>query len=73
MSEKLPALAARDLIRILRRHGFEFVRSSGSHQIFRHIDGRQTTIPVHGKYTVGKGLLAQILHDTGLTSRDLRG
>jgi predicted RNA binding protein YcfA (HicA-like mRNA interferase family) len=28
---------------------------------------------VHGKYTVGKGLLAQILHDTGLTSRDLRG
>ncbi|MFN2426339.1 MAG: type II toxin-antitoxin system HicA family toxin [Candidatus Binatia bacterium] len=71
MSPHLPAISARDLITILRRHGFEPVRQSGSHRILRHADGRRTTIPVHSGRTLGRGLLRQILRDTGLAVDDL--
>ena len=57
MSERLPTLPARKLIRILERHGFVLVRQSGSHAIFRHTDGRGTTVPIHGQRDIGRGLL----------------
>lgn len=72
MSQRLPALSARQLIQILTQHGFELVRQSGSHAIFRHIDGRGTTVPIHGKRDIGRGLLRQIMRDTQLTDDDLK-
>ena len=36
-----------------------------------HPDGRRTTVPVHGKRDVGRGLLRQIMRDTDLTIDDL--
>lgn len=71
MSPHLPAITARDLLTILRRHGFEPVRQSGSHLILRHADGRRTTVPIHSVRTLGRGLLRQILRDTDLTAADL--
>ncbi|HEY2774375.1 MAG TPA: type II toxin-antitoxin system HicA family toxin [Candidatus Binatia bacterium] len=68
MSPRLPAVTARELLAILRRHGFESVRQSGSHLVLRHADGRRTTVPVHSGKTLGRGLLRQILRDTGLTA-----
>jgi predicted RNA binding protein YcfA (HicA-like mRNA interferase family) len=38
MSPKLPALTAARMVAILRRHGFEPVRQSGSHLELRHAD-----------------------------------
>lgn len=72
MSERLPTLSARQIIRILESHGFTQVRQSGSHAIFRHTDGRGTTVPIHGKRDLGRGLLRQIMRDAGLTEGDLR-
>ncbi len=73
MSPKLPSLNARQLIAILNKHGFILDRQSGSHAVFIHPDGRRTTVPIHGKRDLGKGLVRQIMKDAGLTIDDLIG
>jgi len=69
---KLPATTAKQLIRVVLKKGFVLARQSGSHAIFRHPDGRRTTIPVHSSRDLGLGLLRQIMKDTGLTPEDLQ-
>jgi predicted RNA binding protein YcfA (HicA-like mRNA interferase family) len=65
-------LTGRELIRALRKAGFEVVRVQGSHHRLRHSDGRVTTVPVHAGETVGPGLLGQILRDCDLTDAQLQ-
>ena len=72
MTSKLPSFNARQVISILMRHGFGLDRQSGSHALFIHPDGRRTTVPIHGKRDLGKGLLRQIMRDADLTLDDLR-
>jgi predicted RNA binding protein YcfA (HicA-like mRNA interferase family) len=45
----LRSLASREQIAALERDGFSFVRQSGSHQRYRHPDGRRVTVAPHGK------------------------
>jgi predicted RNA binding protein YcfA (HicA-like mRNA interferase family) len=71
MTDRLPALTGAQMAAILRRHGFDCVRQSGSHQIFRHVDGRRTTVPVHAGRDLGRGLLRKIMRDAGLEAGDL--
>ncbi|MCO5045323.1 MAG: type II toxin-antitoxin system HicA family toxin [Kiritimatiellae bacterium] len=66
----LPVLTPREVIRILTRLGFEQVRQRGSHRQFRHLDGRQTTVPDHGSRDLSPILLRQIAKDIGLTADD---
>ena len=73
MTPRLPALTARQLIAILNKHGFVLDRQSGSHAVYIHPDGRRTTVPIHGKRDLGKGLLRQIMKDAGLDVGDLAG
>lgn len=72
MTPKLPVLTARELIAILKKHGFVVDRQSGSHALLIHEDGRRTTVPVHGKRDLGKGLLRQIMRDADLNVEDLK-
>jgi predicted RNA binding protein YcfA (HicA-like mRNA interferase family) len=72
VSHKLPQLSARELIAILRRHGFDVDRQSGSHAILIHSDGRRVTVPIHAGRRLGKGLLRAIMNDAGLTREDLQ-
>lgn len=44
----LRSVTARELIAALKRDGFLFTRQKGSHQQFRHPDGRQVTVAPHG-------------------------
>jgi predicted RNA binding protein YcfA (HicA-like mRNA interferase family) len=44
----LRSLTARELIAALTRDGFYFVRQKGSHQRYRHPDGRRVTVAPHG-------------------------
>ena len=71
MNPKLPALTAARMIAILRQHGFEPVRQSGSHLVLRHADGRRVTVPVHSGRDPGRGLVQRIMRDAGLTADDL--
>jgi len=68
----LPAITGRQLIKALKKLGFEVIRSKGSHHFLRHDDGRCTTIPVHAGETIGRGLLAQIKRDCEISLEDLR-
>ena len=71
MTPRLPARSAKDIIAVLKRHGFTQVRQSGSHAVFRHPNGRRATVPVHAKHDLGRGLLRQIMRDADLTVDDL--
>lgn len=67
-----PALSGLQLIKALRRFGFELIRVKGSHHFLRHPDGRCTVVPVHRSETIGRGLLAQILRDCEITREELQ-
>jgi len=67
----LPSITGVQLIRALRRLGFDVVRVRGSHHFLKHADGRCTVVPVHRGETIGRGLLAQILKDCDLTREEL--
>jgi len=44
---KLRSLTARRLISALQKDGFAFDGQSGSHQHYRHADGRKVTVSFH--------------------------
>jgi predicted RNA binding protein YcfA (HicA-like mRNA interferase family) len=64
MSPALSDLPVRRVIRALESVGFAYVRTKGSHAVYRHPDGRVAVIPQHG--TVKRGTLASILRQAGL-------
>lgn len=69
MSKLRPA-KAQEVQRVIERLGFQLIRQSGSHAVYRHPDGRWTTVPIHPSQSVAKGTLRKILKDTGLTVDD---
>jgi predicted RNA binding protein YcfA (HicA-like mRNA interferase family) len=63
-----PVISSRTLIKVLRKLGFEEIRTRGSHHRFVHSDGRKTTVPVHKGRDLPRGLLRQIvIIDLGIT------
>jgi len=67
MSGRLPALKARDIIRVIEKLGFYAVRQKGSHIFFKHPDGRTTLVPSHGGEDISRGLLREILNEIKIT------
>ena len=55
---QFPSLTGKDVIKALRKVGFEVARVKGSHHILAHVDGRRTVVPVHSGETLGRGLLS---------------
>lgn len=70
MTEKLPVVTAREVIRVLERLGFHRIRQSGSHATFRHPDGRWTIVSVHAGKTIPSGTLRKIIRDAGLSVQE---
>ncbi len=67
-----PSVTGGQLIRALRKLGFEEIRIKGSHHFLQHPDGRGTVVPVHRGETIGRGLLAQILRDCDISREELK-
>ena len=67
---KLPRLNGREVIKALNEAGFRVIRVRGSHHLLRHVDGRTTTVPVHGSEIIGPGLLSRILRDCEMTREE---
>jgi len=65
---KLPVLSGQELIKILRKTGFEIVRQKESHISLRKGNYR-TVVPLHNE--LAKGALLSILHQCGLTKEEL--
>jgi len=65
MSSDLPAVKPRQVIKALKKIGFEFYRQKGSHQIY--VSGnKQVIVPYHNK-DLKKGTLFNIIKGTGLS------
>ncbi len=69
MTERLPSLKAREVVRALQRAGFSVTRTSGSHCRLVHDTDptRQVTIPVHSGKDLKRGTIQGILRQAGLT------
>lgn len=57
---------SRDIIRRLRRDGFELISISGSHHKFRHPVTKRTTIVTHPRKDIPIGTVKSIYRDAGL-------
>ena len=64
MSELRP-LRSEEVLRALKRAGFETMRQRGSHVRLKHPDGRVVTVPMHKE--IGWGLLRKIIRDAELS------
>jgi predicted RNA binding protein YcfA (HicA-like mRNA interferase family) len=58
-------MTGKEMIKLLREHGWEVVRISGSHHIM--IKGRKIlSVPVHGKKDLKKGTQQALLKEGGI-------
>jgi predicted RNA binding protein YcfA (HicA-like mRNA interferase family) len=59
-------------VRVLRRHGFALAGQKGSHQKWRHPDGRRAIVPLHGAKPLPIGTLKSIIEGAKLMPDDFR-
>ena len=58
---KLPRLTGKEVGKIIEKLGFVYDHTTGSHMVYKHPDGRRTTIPYHAREEIGPGLLTKII------------
>ncbi|MBK6726798.1 MAG: type II toxin-antitoxin system HicA family toxin [Xanthomonadales bacterium] len=63
---RAPVLKPGEVSARLLALGFVLVRQRGSHQQFRHADGRGTTVPMHAGRDISPPLLRQICKAIGI-------
>ncbi len=69
MSEKLPRVDCQKLIRAPERAGFVKKRQKGSHlHMWREVDKKRVTVPVHKGKIVPPGTLRAILRDADISA-----
>jgi predicted RNA binding protein YcfA (HicA-like mRNA interferase family) len=67
----LKNIKPKDLIKVLIKLGFEEIHVTGSHHRLIHLDGRKTTVPIHGSEPIGVGLLSKIIKkDVGISKEE---
>ena len=72
MSPHFPVLDAKDVTRVLKKNGFLLVGQKGSHQKWRHANGRQVIVAAHGSKPIPIGTLKSIIEGSGLSVDDFR-
>ena len=72
MSRHFPVCSAREVVKVLRRHGFALVGQKGSHQKWRHVNGRQVIVAIHGGKPIPIGTLKSIIEGSGLDMENFR-
>jgi len=73
VSSKLPAVTAKDLVRVAQKVGFVFRRQRGSHAIYvRDSDRARVVIPMHSGTNLKAKTLHGIIQDMKLTAEEFR-
>ena len=68
----LPAIKTKELMKFLNKIGFfEHPEKGTSHLVFKHPDGRRTTVARHSK-DIPTGTLRSILHDIKISPDEFR-
>ncbi len=65
---RLPLISGDEFVRILRRAGFAWDHTEGSHMILLHPNGRRVSVPRHRE--LGRGLLRSLIRDANLTREE---
>jgi predicted RNA binding protein YcfA (HicA-like mRNA interferase family) len=66
------AISGKEICKALDKRGWTWVKTKSGHRKYRSPDGQRTTVvPYHGNKSIGPGLKAAILKQTGLTEDDL--
>ncbi|OGG55647.1 MAG: hypothetical protein A3F84_23850 [Candidatus Handelsmanbacteria bacterium RIFCSPLOWO2_12_FULL_64_10] len=68
----LPLLSGREVVKALRKVGYEFDHQRSSHMVLRHVapPHRRLTVPDHDE--VAKGTLRAIIREAGLTVEEFK-
>jgi predicted RNA binding protein YcfA (HicA-like mRNA interferase family) len=72
VSRRFPVRTARDVVKVLRRHGFELAGQRGSHQKWRHVNGRQVIVAIHANKAIPVGTLKSIIEGSGIDIKEFR-
>ena len=73
MTSIIPAFKYREVAKRLRKLGFVLYRQGkGSHEIWRHPDGRWTTVPNHGGKVISRRTMQSILKSVGMDGTEFR-
>jgi predicted RNA binding protein YcfA (HicA-like mRNA interferase family) len=68
----MKAISGKDFAKVLEQHGWELLRTKGSHHIYGKVGKEiRISIPIHGNHTLETGLLRHFIRLAGLTERDL--
>ena len=65
---RLPVISGDDFIRVVRKIGYVWDHTEGSHMILLHPSGRRLSVPRHKE--LGRGLLSSLIRDAGLTREE---
>ena len=65
---RLPAIPGDGFVRVMRRIGYVWDHTEGSHMILLHPDGRRLSVPRHRE--LGRGILRALIRDAGLTREE---
>lgn len=66
MTKKLPRLTAQELIKILKKLGFEESRSSGSHRIYKK-ESKRIVVPFHSGKIIHPKIVKDVLKVCNIT------
>ena len=73
MTDRLPAVSGKQVIKALEAQGWYVKRIRGSHHIMRHPSIPEAIpVPVHGSRAVKTGTLGNILRAAGLSRSEFR-
>ena len=68
----MTSASGKDLIKVLKKHGWKLLRVHGSHHIFgKRGSVVRLSVPLHGNRPLKAGLLAHLLKMANLTQEDL--
>jgi predicted RNA binding protein YcfA (HicA-like mRNA interferase family) len=65
---RLPMISGDDFVRAIRKIGYEWDHTEGSHMILLHPSGRRLSVPRHRE--LGRGILGKLIRRAGLTREE---
>ncbi len=65
----MPSARAEEFRRVAAKLGFLKARKTGSHERWKHPDGRATTIPIHRGGQIGPPLFYRLLGQLGIDEK----
>ena len=64
----LPVISGDDFVKAVRKIGYVWDHTEGSHMILLHPSGRRLSVPKHKE--LGRGLLRSLIRDAGLNREE---